>query len=317
MSARVHAVDQPLPPGFCPYCRCGGNGRGRLTLPPMKLLGYPVGLDRPLFLIAGPCVVESEELQLRTAERLKDITGRLGIQFIFKSSFDKANRSSNKSYRGLGMDEGLRILAKVRAEIGVPVLTDIHDISQIAAVAEVVDVLQTPAFLARQTDFIHAVAASGKPVNIKKAQFMAPAEMRNVVDKARSAARAAGVEDETIMVCERGASFGYNNLVSDMRSLAIMRETGCPVVFDATHSVQLPGGQGTSSGGQREFVPVLARAAVATGISGLFMETHPDPANAKSDGPNAWPLDRVESLLTTLVELDALVKQRGFEELEA
>jgi 2-dehydro-3-deoxyphosphooctonate aldolase (KDO 8-P synthase) len=283
----------------------------------MKLLGRPIGLDQPLFLIAGPCVVESEELQLHTAERLKDITGRLGIQFIFKSSFDKANRSSDKSYRGPGMDEGLRILAKVRAEVGVPVLTDVHDIPQIAAVSEVVDVLQTPAFLARQTDFIHAVAASGKPVNIKKAQFMAPADMKNVVDKARSAARAAGVGDETIMVCERGASFGYNNLVSDMRSLAIMRDTGCPVVFDATHSVQLPGGQGTSSGGQREFVPVLARAAVATGIAGLFMETHPDPANAKSDGPNAWPLDRMESLLTTLVELDGLVKQRGFEELEA
>jgi 2-dehydro-3-deoxyphosphooctonate aldolase (KDO 8-P synthase) len=283
----------------------------------MKLLGRPIGLDQPLFLIAGPCVVESEELQLHTAERLKDITGRLGIQFIFKSSFDKANRSSDKSYRGPGMDEGLRILAKVRAEVGVPVLTDVHDIPQIAAVSEVVDVLQTPAFLARQTDFIHAVAASGKPVNIKKAQFMAPADMKNVVDKARSAARAAGVGDETIMVCERGVSFGYNNLVSDMRSLAIMRDTGCPVVFDATHSVQLPGGQGTSSGGQREFVPVLARAAVATGIAGLFMETHPDPANAKSDGPNAWPLDRMESLLTTLVELDALVKQRGFEELEA
>jgi 2-dehydro-3-deoxyphosphooctonate aldolase (KDO 8-P synthase) len=283
----------------------------------MKLLGRPIGLDQPLFLIAGPCVVESEELQLHTAERLKDITGRLGIQFIFKSSFDKANRSSDKSYRGPGMDEGLRILAKVRAEIGVPVLTDVHDIPQIAAVSEVVDVLQTPAFLARQTDFIHAVAASGKPVNIKKAQFMAPADMKNVVDKARSAARAAGVGDETIMVCERGVSFGYNNLVSDMRSLAIMRDTGCPVVFDATHSVQLPGGQGTSSGGQREFVPVLARAAVASGIAGLFMETHPDPANAKSDGPNAWPLDRMESLLTTLVKLDALVKQRGFEELEA
>jgi 2-dehydro-3-deoxyphosphooctonate aldolase (KDO 8-P synthase) len=280
----------------------------------MKLLGRSVGLDQPLFLIAGPCVVESEELQLRTAERLKDITERLGVFFIFKSSFDKANRSSDKSYRGPGMDEGLRILAKVRAELGVPVLTDIHAIPQIGPVAEVVDVLQTPAFLARQTDFIHAVAASGKPVNIKKAQFMAPQDMKNVVDKARGAARAAGVEQDTIMVCERGASFGYNNLVSDMRSLAIMRDTGCPVVFDATHSVQLPGGQGTSSGGQREFVPVLARAAVATGIAGLFMETHPDPASAKSDGPNAWPLDRMESLLATLVELDALVKQRGFEE---
>ena len=280
----------------------------------MQLLGREVGLDQPLFLIAGPCVVESEELQLRTAERLKTIADRLGIMLIFKSSFDKANRSSDKSFRGPGMDEGLKILAKVRDEIGVPILTDVHDIPQVKPVAEVVDVLQTPAFLARQTDFIHAVAASGKPVNIKKAQFMAPHDMINVVDKARNAAQAAGVNEETIMVCERGASFGYNNLVSDMRSLAIMRETGCPVVFDATHSVQLPGGQGTSSGGQREFVPVLARAAVATGVSGLFMETHPDPANAKSDGPNAWPLDRMESLLTTLVELDRLVKQRAFEE---
>ena len=280
----------------------------------MQLLGREVGLDQPLFLIAGPCVVESEDLQLRTAERLKEITGKLGVHFIFKSSFDKANRSSDKSFRGPGMDEGLKILAKVRDEIGVPILTDVHDIPQVKPVAEVVDVLQTPAFLARQTDFIHAVAASGKPVNIKKAQFMAPHDMVNVVDKARGAAQAAGVNEETIMVCERGASFGYNNLVSDMRSLAIMRETGCPVVFDATHSVQLPGGQGTSSGGQREFVPVLARAAVATGVSGLFMETHPDPANAKSDGPNAWPLDRMESLLTTLVELDKLVKERAFEE---
>jgi 2-dehydro-3-deoxyphosphooctonate aldolase (KDO 8-P synthase) len=280
----------------------------------MQLLGREVGLDQPLFLIAGPCVVESEELQLRTAERLKDITDRLGVHFIFKSSFDKATRSSDKSYRGPGMDEGLRVLEKVRDTLGVPLLTDVHDIPQIAPVAEVVDVLQTPAFLARQTDFIHAVAASGKPVNIKKAQFMAPHDMANVVDKARGAAQAAGVNHETIMVCERGASFGYNNLVSDMRSLAIMRETGCPVVFDATHSVQLPGGQGTSSGGQREFIPVLARAAVATGVAGIFMETHPDPANAKSDGPNAWPLDRMESLLTTLVELDRLVKGRGFEE---
>jgi 2-dehydro-3-deoxyphosphooctonate aldolase (KDO 8-P synthase) len=270
-----------------------------------------------MFLIAGPCVVESEELQLRTAERLKAVTDKLGVHFIFKSSFDKANRSSDKSYRGPGMDEGLRILENVRRKLGVPLLTDVHDIGQIAPVAAVVDVLQTPAFLARQTDFIHAVAASGKPVNIKKAQFMAPHDMKNVVDKARGAARAAGVEEETIMVCERGASFGYNNLVSDMRSLAIMRETGCPVVFDATHSVQLPGGQGTSSGGQREFVPVLARAAVATGIAGLFMETHPDPQNARSDGPNAWPLDRMESLLATLVELDRLVKQRGFEEMSA
>lgn len=280
----------------------------------MNLLGRSVGLDQPLFLIAGPCVVESEELQLRTAERLKAITDTLGIMLIFKSSFDKANRSSDKSFRGPGMDEGLRILEKVRDQIGVPILTDVHDIPQIGPVAEVVDVLQTPAFLARQTDFIHAVAASGRPVNIKKAQFMAPHDMINVVDKARNAAQSAGVNEETIMVCERGVTFGYNNLVSDMRSLSIMRETGCPVVFDATHSVQLPGGQGTSSGGQREFVPVLARAAVATGIAGLFMETHPDPANAKSDGPNAWPLDRMESLLTTLVELDALVKQRGFEE---
>src|SRR5258708_6602593 len=280
----------------------------------MQLLGREIGLDQPFFLIAGPCVVESEELQLRTAERLKAITGRLGVHFIFKSSFDKANRSSDKSFRGPGMDEGLRILERVKVALGVPVLTDVHDIPQIKPVAEVVDVLQTPAFLARQTDFVHAVAASGKPVNIKKAQFMAPQDMMNVVDKARHAAQAAGINEETIMVCERGVSFGYNNLVSDMRSLSIMRETGCPVVFDATHSVQLPGGQGTSSGGQREFVPVLARAAIATGVSGLFMETHPDPANAKSDGPNAWPLDRMESLLTTLVELDRLVKQRGFEE---
>ena len=280
----------------------------------MNLLGRQVGLDQPIFLIAGPCVVESEELQLRTAERLKTITDKLGIHFIFKSSFDKANRSSDTSYRGPGMDEGLRVLEKVKNTLDVPVLTDVHDIPQIAPVAEVVDVLQTPAFLARQTDFIHAVAASGKPVNLKKAQFMAPHDMKNVVEKARNAAQAAGVNEETIMVCERGTSFGYNNLVSDMRSLAIMRETACPVVFDATHSVQLPGGQGTSSGGQREFVPVLARAAVATGVAGLFMETHPDPSTAKSDGPNAWPLDRMESLLTTLVEIDRLVKQRGFEE---
>jgi len=280
----------------------------------MKLCGREVGLDQPLFLIAGPCVVESEELQLRTAEQLKAIAERLGIHFIFKSSFDKANRSSDRSFRGPGMDEGLRVLEKVRDSLGVPILTDVHEISQIASVAEVVDVLQTPAFLARQTDFIHAAAASGKAVNIKKAQFMAPQDMMNVVDKARGAARAAGVTGETIMVCERGASFGYNNLVSDMRGLAIMRETGCPVVFDATHSVQLPGGQGTSSGGQREFVPVLARAAVAAGVAGLFMETHPDPANARSDGPNAWPLDRMEGLLTTLVELDKLVKDQGFEE---
>ena len=281
----------------------------------MNLLDKKVGLDQPLFLIAGPCVVESEELQLRTAERLKQIADRLGVFLIFKSSYDKANRSSDKSFRGPGMDEGLRILETVRDRVGVPILTDVHDIPQIAPVAEVVDVLQTPAFLARQTDFIHAVAASGKPVNIKKAQFMAPHDMVNVVDKARNAAQAAGVNDETIMVCERGVSFGYNNLVSDMRSLAIMRETGCPVVFDATHSVQLPGGQGTRSGGQREHVPVLARAAVATGVSGLFMETHPDPERALSDGPNAWPLDRMESLLRTLVELDKTVKQAGFEEM--
>ena len=280
----------------------------------MQLFGRNVGLDQPFFLIAGPCVVESEELQLRTAEELKRIADKLGILLIFKSSFDKANRSSDRSFRGLGMDEGLRIMEKVRERLGVPVLTDVHDIPQIDPVAEVVDVLQTPAFLARQTDFIHAVAASGKPVNIKKAQFMEPHDMINVVEKARNAARAAGVSDSMIMVCERGASFGYNNLISDMRSLAIMRETGCPVVFDATHSVQLPGAQGKSSGGQREFVPILARAAVAAGISGLFIETHPDPANAKSDGPNAWPLDRMESLLTTLVTLDRTVKERGFEE---
>src|SRR4030095_1347528 len=280
----------------------------------MQLHGRKVGIDQPFFLIAGPCVIESEELQLRTAEQLKGITDKLGLLCFFKSSSDKANRSSDKSFRGPGMDEGLKILAKVRDEIGVPVLTDVHDIPQIKPVAEVVDVLQTPAFLARQTDFIHAVAASGKPVNIKKAQFMAPHDMKNVVEKARNAAQAAGINEETIMVCERGASFGYNNLVSDMRGLAIMRETGCPVVFDATHSVQLPGGQGTSSGGQREHVPVLARAAVAAGVSGLFMETHPDPANAMSDGPNAWPLDRMESLLTTLVAIDRTVKEAGFEE---
>src|SRR5436309_4211603 len=280
----------------------------------MQLLGREIGLDQPFFLIAGPCVVESEELQLRTAERLKAITGKLGLHFIFKSSFDKANRSSDKSFRGPGLDEGLRILEKVRDALDVPILTDVHDIPQIAPVAEVVDVLQTPAFLARQTDFIHAVAASGKPVNIKKAQFMAPHDMKNVVEKARGAAQAAGVNEETIMVCERGVTFGYNNLVSDMRSLAIMRESGCPVVFDATHSVQLPGGLGTSSGGQREFVPVLARAAVASGIAGVFMETHPDPDGALSDGPNAWPLDRMKELLATLKELDALVKRGHFAE---
>src|SRR5438270_11071622 len=276
----------------------------------MKLLGRSVGLDQPLFLIAGPCVVESEELQLRTAERLKAITDRIGLLFIFKSSFDKANRSSDSSYRGLGMDEGLRILAKVRDEIGVPVLTDVHDIPQIAPVTEVVDVLQTPAFLARQTDFIHAVAASGKPVNIKKAQFMAPHDMKNVVDKARNAAQAAGVNEETIMVCERGVSFGYNNLVSDMRSLAIMRETGCPVVFDATHSVQLPGGQGTSSGGQRAFVPLLARAAVAVGVAAVFIETHEAPDRAPSDGPNMAPLARMEELPGDLKRFDELAKRQ-------
>jgi 2-dehydro-3-deoxyphosphooctonate aldolase (KDO 8-P synthase) len=281
----------------------------------MQFNGRTIGLDQPFFLIAGPCVIESEDLQLRTAERLKAITDKLGLLFLFKSSFDKANRSSGTSFRGPGMDEGLRILEKVRAELGVPVLTDVHDIPQVKPVAEVVDMLQTPAFLARQTDFIHAVASAGKPVNIKKAQFMAPGDMKNVVEKARAAARAAGGDGDNILVCERGASFGYNNLVSDMRGLAIMRETGCPVVFDATHSVQLPGGQGTTSGGQREHVPVLARAAVAVGISGLFMETHPDPANALSDGPNAWPLDRMESLLTTLVNIDRTVKEAGFEEM--
>ena len=280
----------------------------------MQLHGHKIGLDQPFFLIAGPCVIESEELQMRTAERLRAITDKLGILLFFKSSFDKANRSSGTSFRGPGMDEGLKILAKVRSEVGVPVLTDVHDIPQIAPVAEVVDMLQTPAFLARQTDFITAVASAGKPVNIKKGQFMAPHDMVNVVDKARAASVASGGKGDNILVCERGTSFGYNNLVSDMRSLAIMRETGCPVVFDATHSVQLPGGQGTSSGGQREHVPVLARAAVAAGVSGLFMETHPDPANAKSDGPNAWPLDRMEHLLETLVTIDAAVKQRGFEE---
>jgi 2-dehydro-3-deoxyphosphooctonate aldolase (KDO 8-P synthase) len=275
----------------------------------VKLCGFEVGLDKPFFLIAGPCVVESEQLQLDVAGQLKEITGALGIPFIFKSSYDKANRSSGKSFRGPGMDEGLRVLAEVKKRIGVPVLTDVHTEGEVPAVAAVVDVLQTPAFLVRQTDFIHAVAASGKPVNIKKGQFLAPHEMKNVVDKARAASGT-----DNIMVCERGASFGYNNLVSDMRSLAIMRETNCPVVFDATHSVQLPGGQGTSSGGQREFVPVLARAAVATGVSGVFMETHPDPSKALSDGPNAWPLARMKELLETLVEIDRLVKRRGFVE---
>lgn len=279
----------------------------------MKLLNHEVGLNRPLFLISGPCVIESRDFSMRVAEYLRDLCKSLGIFFIYKSSFDKANRSSGASFRGPGLEEGLRILEDIRREIGVPVLTDVHGADQVAAVASVVDVLQTPAFLARQTDFISAVAASGKPINIKKAQFMAPQDMVNVVDKARSAARTAGVES-AIMVCERGASFGYQNLVSDMRGLAIMRDTGCPVVFDATHSVQLPGGQGTSSGGQREFVPVLARAAVAAGVAGLFMETHPDPANAMSDGPNAWPLYQMGGLLDTLVTLDSVVKQAGFAE---
>jgi 2-dehydro-3-deoxyphosphooctonate aldolase (KDO 8-P synthase) len=275
----------------------------------MKLCGFEVGLDKPLFLIAGPCVVESEQLQMDTAGELQRMTKELGIPFIFKSSYDKANRSSGKSYRGPGMEKGLEILAKVRKALGVPVLTDVHTEEEIPVVAKAVDVLQTPAFLCRQTDFIHAVASAGKPVNIKKGQFLAPGDMKNVVEKARAASGA-----DNIMVCERGASFGYNNLVSDMRSLAIMRETGCPVVFDATHSVQLPGGQGTSSGGQREFVPVLARAAVATGVAGLFMETHPNPEKALSDGPNAWPLGRMRELLATLREIDALVKSRGFAE---
>jgi len=273
----------------------------------VKLCGFEVGLDHPLFLIAGPCVIESREMALDTAGQLRDICRRLGLNFIYKSSYDKANRSSGKSFRGLGMERGLDILADVKKQIGVPVLTDVHAEHEVAAVAAVVDVLQTPAFLCRQTDFIQACAASGKPVNIKKGQFMAPGDMRQVVLKAKEANGGA----DSIMVCERGASFGYNNLVSDMRSLAIMRETGCPVVFDATHSVQLPGGQGDRSGGQREFVPLLARAAVAVGVSGLFMETHPDPAKALSDGPNAWPLPGMSTLLEQLVELDALVKRRG------
>ncbi|MBM3526058.1 MAG: 3-deoxy-8-phosphooctulonate synthase [Alphaproteobacteria bacterium] len=278
----------------------------------MKLCGFEVGLSQPFFLIAGPCVVESRALALETAGALRDITARLGIPFIYKSSYDKANRSSGKSFRGLGMEAGLEILAEVRRTIGVPVLTDVHEIDEIPAVAAAVDVLQTPAFLCRQTDFIHAVAASGKPVNIKKGQFLSPWDMKNVVDKARVAAGGA----DRILVCERGASFGYNNLVSDMRSLAVMRATGCPVVFDATHSVQLPGGQGSASGGQREFVPVLARAAVAVGIAGLFMETHPDPSKALSDGPNAWPLARMAGLLETLLELDRVAKRHGFAEAE-
>ena len=275
----------------------------------MKLCGFEVGLDRPIFLIAGPCVVESREMALDTAGQLKEIAASLGVPFIYKSSYDKANRSSGKSFRGPGMEQGLRILADVKKQLGVPVLTDVHAEDEITAVAQVVDVLQTPAFLCRQTDFIHAAASSGKPVNLKTGQFLAPGDMKNVVDKAREASG-----QDNIMVCERGASFGYNNLVSDMRSLAIMRDTGCPVVFDATHSVQLPGGQGTSSGGQREFVPVLARAAVAAGVAGVFMETHPNPAKAMSDGPNAWPLHLMKQLLETLKNLDDLVKGRGFAE---
>ncbi|MGQ5522504.1 3-deoxy-8-phosphooctulonate synthase [Chitinimonas sp. PSY-7] len=280
----------------------------------MKLCGFDIGLDKPFFLIAGPCVIEGEQFAIDTAGTLKELTTELGIPFIYKSSFDKANRSSGKSYRGTGMDEGLRILAKVREQVGVPVLTDIHEIDQIKPVAAVVDVLQTPAFLCRQTDFIRACAQSGKPVNIKKGQFLAPGDMKNVMDKAREAAKEAGLPEDNFMACERGASFGYNNLVSDMRSLAIMRNTGCPVVFDATHSVQLPGGQGDKSGGQREHVPVLARAAVAVGVAGLFMETHPNPAVAMSDGPNAWPLPRMKELLAVLKELDGLVKRQPLHE---
>ena len=278
----------------------------------MKLCGFEVGLDRPFFLIAGPCVIESEQLQMDTAGMLKEICASLSIPFIFKSSFDKANRSSGSTFRGPGIEKGLEILAKVKRELKVPVLTDIHSEDQIAQVSSVVDVLQTPAFLCRQTDFIRAVAQSGKPVNIKKGQFLAPGDMKNVIDKARAAAREAGLEEDNFLTCERGASFGYNNLVSDMRSLAIMRNTGAPVVFDATHSVQLPGGQGTSSGGQREMVPVLARAAVAVGVAGLFMETHPNPAQALSDGPNAVPLHHMRALLETLLALDAVTKRAGF-----
>jgi len=275
----------------------------------VKLCGFEVGLDKPLFLIAGPCVIESRELAFDTAAQLKEICAEVGIPFIYKSSFDKANRSSGLSFRGKGMDDGLKILDEIRSRLGVPVLTDVHESGQVRAVAAVVDVLQTPAFLCRQTDFIHAVASAGKPVNIKKGQFLAPGDMQNVVAKARQASG-----QDNIMVCERGTSFGYHNLVSDMRSLMIMRETGCPVVFDATHSVQLPGGQGTVSGGQREFVPVLARAAVASGIAGVFMETHPNPEQALSDGPNAWPLKHMKALLVTLKALDALVKQQGYAE---
>jgi 2-dehydro-3-deoxyphosphooctonate aldolase (KDO 8-P synthase) len=268
----------------------------------VKLCGFEAGIDQPLFLIAGPCVIESEQLALDIAGRLQEVTGRLGIPFIYKSSFDKANRSSIDSFRGLGMEEGLRILGEVKRQLGVPVLTDVHEDTDMAAVAEVADVLQTPAFLCRQTNFITRVAGAGRPVNIKKGQFLSPWEMKNVVDKARAAG------NEQVLVCERGASFGYNNLVSDMRSLAVLRETGCPVVFDATHSVQLPGGRGDASGGQREFIPVLARAAAAVGVSGIFMETHPDPARAMSDGPNAWPLALMEELLTTLQAIDRVTK---------
>ena len=274
----------------------------------MQLCGFEVGLDRPLFLIAGPCVIESEQLQLDVAGQLKEITARLGINFIFKSSFDKANRTSIGSFRGPGMEEGLRVLAEVKRQLGVPVLTDVHEYTPMDEVASVVDVLQTPAFLVRQTDFIRKVCEAGKPVNIKKGQFLSPWDMKPVVEKAKSTG------NSNIMVCERGASFGYNNLVSDMRSLAVMRDTGCPVVFDATHSVQLPGGQGSSSGGQREFVPVLARAAVAVGVAGVFMETRPDPSKALSDGPNAWPLGKMEALLDTMLELDAITKRAGFAE---
>ncbi|MCC2962967.1 3-deoxy-8-phosphooctulonate synthase [Massilia sp. IC2-278] len=278
----------------------------------MKLCGFEVGQDHPIFLIAGTCVIESRQMAMDTAGALKEMTEALGIPFIYKSSFDKANRSSGKSFRGPGREKGLEILADVRKTLGVPVLTDVHDEEMIPEVASIVDVLQTPAFLCRQTDFINACARSGKPVNIKKGQFLAPGDMKNVIDKARAAAREAGLPEDNFMACERGASFGYNNLVSDMRSLAIMRESNCPIVFDATHSVQLPGGQGTSSGGQREHVPVLSRAAVAAGVAGLFMETHPDPANALSDGPNAVPLGRMKELLTTLVEIDRVVKRTGF-----
>jgi 2-dehydro-3-deoxyphosphooctonate aldolase (KDO 8-P synthase) len=278
----------------------------------MKLCGFEIGLHRPFFLIAGPCVVESEQLQMDTAGALKEITSALGIPFIFKSSYDKANRSSGTSFRGPGMQRGLEILAKVKKELQLPIITDVHAESEIAEVAKVVDVLQTPAFLCRQTDFIRAVAQSGKPVNIKKGQFLAPHDMKNVIEKARAAAREKGLPEDNFMACERGASFGYNNLVSDMRSLAIMRETGAPVVFDATHSVQLPGGQGTSSGGDRAMVPVLARAAIAVGVAGVFMETHPDPAKALSDGPNAVPLKHMKALLETLVALDAVTKKNGY-----